>query len=284
MKYCGRHFEPSEIERIRTMIAETARLSRYRLSRMVCEQLDWRRPDGGLKDMSCRVALLRMQADGLLDLPPAKRPKPTAYVEHPDIERVAVRPLIIPEIDLDRLSVDLVAEKSDSLLWNAYVRRYHYLGHQLMSGAQLRYFVRAEGQVVSLLAFSASAWKIKPRDDYIGWSHEQRQRNLHLIVNNSRFLILPWIRRYNLASRALALTSRRLPSDWQNRYSYRPVLLETFVEDGRFHGTCYRAANWHCPGKTQGRGKLDRDQRRALPVKSIWLYPLMPNFRRHLCA
>ena len=284
MKYCGRQFEPSEIERIRAMIAGTVRLSRYRLSTMVCERLNWRRPDGGLKDMSCRVALLRMQADGLLDLPPARRPKPAAYVERPDIDCLADRPLIIPEIDLGRLAVDLVAEKRDSLVWNAYVRRYHYLGHQLMSGAQLRYFVRAEGQVVALLAFSASAWKVKPRDDYIGWNHEQRQRNLHLVVNNSRFLILPWIRRDNLASRALALASRRLQNDWQNRYSYRPVLLETFVEDGRFHGTCYQAANWQCPGKTQGRGKLDRDQRRALPIKSIWLYPLVASFRRHLCA
>ena len=265
------------------MIAETPDLSRYRLSRLVCEQLNWRRPDGGLKDMSCRVALLRMQTDGLFKLPMAKRLKPTAYVEHPEIENAANPPLTIPEIDLTRLTVELVTEKRDSLLWNAYVRRYHYLGYQLMAGAQLRYLVRADGVVVSLLSFSASAWKTKPRDEYIGWSPEQRQRNLHLVVNNSRFLVLPWIRRQNLASRALALTSRRLSSDWQERYSYRPVLIETFVEDNRFHGTCYKAANWFCSGKTQGRGKLDCDQQRALPIKSVWLYPLIANFRQHLC-
>lgn len=284
MKYCGRHFEQAEIEVIRAIIAADQRLSRYRISTMVCEQLNWRRPDGGLKDMSCRVALLRMQTDGLVSLPAARCAKPATYVENLDIESAVDRPLIIPEVDLDRLTVDLVVEKRDSLLWNAYVRRHHYLGHQLIPGAQLRYFVRTEGEPVALLAFGASAWKIRPRDDYIGWSPEQRQRNLHLVVNNARFLILPWIRRQNLASKALAMVSQRLPIDWQKRYSYRPVLLETFIEDGRFRGTCYQAANWRCPGKTQGRGKLDCAKRRALPIKSIWLYPLVADFRRHLCS
>ncbi len=284
MKYCGRRFQLAEIETIRALLAVTPRLSRYRLSTMTCEQLNWRRPDGGLKDMSCRVAMLRMQADGLISLPPAKRAKPSAQGDHPDITRAVDRPPIVPEVDLKRLAVEIVVTKHDSLLWNAYIQRHHYLGHQLMPGAQLRYFVRVEGQVIALLAFGASAWKIKPRDDYIGWTAEQRQRNLHFVVNNSRFLILPWIRQANLASKVLSMISRRLPDDWQTRYSYRPLLLETFVEDLRFRGTCYQAANWHTPGKTQGRGKLDRYQDRAVPVKSIWLYPLAKNFRRNLCA
>ena len=284
MKYCARQFEQSEIEIIRTMIAADPCLSRYRLSTMVCEQLNWRRPDGGLKDMSCRVAMLRMHADGLFSLPPAKCAKPAAYVENPDIENAVAPPLIVPGVDLNRVTVDLVVEKRDSLLWNAYVRRHHYLGHKLIAGAQLRYFVRTEGEPVALLSFGASAWKIRPRDEYIGWNPEQRQKNLHLVVNNSRFLILPWIRRQNLASKILAMVSRRISNDWQQRYAYRPVLLETFIEDGRFRGTCYQAANWRCLGKTQGRGKLDRYTRRAVPVKSIWLYPLVGDFRRHLCS
>lgn len=284
MRYCGRQFEASEIDVIRTMIASDPSLSRYRLSTMVCEQLNWRRPDGGLKDMSCRVALLRMQNDGLFSLPLARRAKVATYVETPDIESAVDWPLIIPEVDLGRLTVALVAEKRDSLIWNAYIRRHHYLGHQLMPGAQLRYFIRAEGEVVALLAFGASAWTIKPRDEYVGWNPEQRQRNLHLVVNNARFLILPWIQRTNLASKALAMVSRRLADDWQQRYCYRPVLIETFIEDGRFRGTCYKAANWRCLGKTQGRGKLDRAKRRAVPVKSVWLYPLVADFRRQLCS
>lgn len=284
MTYCGRLFEQPDLEIIRSLIALRPPLSRYRLSTLVCERLNWRRPDGGLKDMSCRVAMLKMHADGLIILPAPKRAKPASYGYHPDIEAAVIRPMTIPKVDLDGLNIDLVDGKSDSRLWNAYIQRHHYLGHQLIPGAQLRYFVRMNHAVIALLSFGASAWKVRPRDDYIGWSHEQRTKNLHLIVNNSRFLILPWIQEFNLASNILAKISRRLPGDWQARYSYRPVLLETFVEDGRFHGTCYRAANWCSPGKTQGRGKLDRYERRAVPIKSIWLYPLVRDFRRRLGA
>lgn len=284
MKYCGRQFDSTEIEVIRELLAEEPPISRYRLSIKVCESLVWRRPNGKLKDMSCRVALLRMEADGLFRLPPPRCAKPVTYGRHPEIESAVDQPLIVPDVDLARLSVTPVEKKSDSLLWNAYMQRHHYLGHQLMPGAQLRYFVHADGEVVALLGFGASAWKIKPRDEYIGWSIEQRRRNLHLVVNNARFLILPWINRRNLASRTLAMISRRLADDWQTRYSYRPVLLETFVEDQRFRGTCYQAANWLCLGKTQGRGKLDRLHRNAEPIKSIWIQPLVRNFRTHLCG
>jgi hypothetical protein len=168
-------------------------------------------------------------------------------------------------------------------LWNAYIERHHYLGHQPLPGAQLRYFVRAAGQIIAALGFGASAWKTKPRDEMIGWTIEQRRANLHLIVNNARFLILPWIQCKNLASRVLALISRRLAEDWHTRYAYRPVLLETFVEKPRFTGTCYKAANWLYLGDTQGRGKLDTFHRRSEPIKSIWVYPLTHDFRQHLC-
>ena len=192
-------------------------------------------------------------------------------------------PAVIPVIDLATLTIDPVLSKADSLLWNAYIERHHYLGHALMPGAQLRYLVRAEGQIIAALGFGASAWKVRPRDQLIGWTTEQRQRNLHLIVNNARFLILPWIHCKNLASRILGLTAKRLPDDWQARYSYRPVLLETFVEKPRFTGTCYKAANWHNVGDTQGRGKLDVLHRHAKPIKSIWIYPLARDFRQQLC-
>ena len=283
MRYCGRVFSAADIEVIRELLALCPPLSRYRLSRAVCERLNWRRSDGALKDMSCRVALLRMQADALITLPPPRRLKPVAYLAHADIEHAVREPVIVPSIDLARLCVDLVTEKGDSLLWNAYIEQHHYLGHQLMPGAQLRYFVRAAGQVIALMSFGASAWKTKPRDVAIGWNPDQRQRNLHLIVNNARFLIPPWIRCQNLASRVLAIVSRRLADDWQARYAYRPVLLETFVEKPRFTGTCYKAANWQYLGDTQGRGKLDTLHRNAQPVKSIWIYPLARNFQQHLC-
>jgi len=283
MRYCGRDFTPAEIDLIRELL-KTPQINRARLSREVCEHLSWRRDNSGLKDMSCRVALNRMQADGLITLPPPRNPKPVTYRSYPHIEQAVLPPDILPSIDLATLKIDPVLTKADSLLWNAYIERHHYLGHQPMPGAQLRYFVRAAGHIVAAISFGASAWKVKPRDQVIGWTTDQRQRNLHLVVNNARFLILPWIHCKNLASRILALVSRRLPDEWQARYAYRPVLLETFVEKPRFTGTCYKAANWQHLGDTQGRGKLDTLHRNAQSIKSIWIYPLARDFQQQLCG
>ena len=174
------------------------------------------------------------------------------------------------------------AVPTGACLWNAYIDRYHYLGHPPLPGAQLRYFARWEDRILALLGFGAPAWKTAPRDRFIGWRPSERERNLQLIVNNARFLILPWVESKNLASKLLALASRQLPQDWQDRYAYRPVLLETFVDTGRFTGACYKAANWIHVGQTQGRGKLDRDHKADLLTKSIWLYPLSKHFRRSL--
>jgi len=282
-RYCGRDFTPTDIETIRALLT-VPRMNRARLSREICDRLGWRRDNGGLKDMSCRVALNRMHEDGLIALPAPRNPKPVTYRSYPHIEEAVLPPATAPRIDLDHLHVDPISSKADSLLWNAYIERHHYLGHQPLPGAQLRYFVRAADQIVAALGFGASAWKVKPRDQLIGWNKDQRQRNLHLVINNARFLILPWIRCKNLASRILGRVSRRLPDDWQRRYAYRPVLLETFVEKPRFTGTCYRAANWRHLGDTQGRGKLDVLHRNAQPIKSIWIYPLRPDFQQQLCA
>ena len=282
MRYCGRDFTAEEIDLIGALLT-IPQINRARLSREVCERLNWRRDNGKLKDMSCRVALARMQADGLITLPPPRNPKPVAYRSYPHIEQAVLEPSNIPVIDLATLTLDLVLSKADSLLWNAYIEHHHYLGHQPLPGAQLRYFVRTEGHIIAALGFGASAWKTKPRDDAIGWTAEQRRRNLHLIVNNARFLILPWIHCKNLASRILALTSKRLAEDWHTRYAYRPVSLETFVEKPRFTGTCYKAANWRYLGDTRGRGKLDTLHRHTKPIKSIWIHPLTRDFQRQLC-
>ena len=177
-----------------------------------------------------------------------------------------------------------MANPRESHLWNEYIQRYHYLGYQPLPGAQMRYLAQAHGQVLALLGFGAAAWKVAPRDRWIGWSPAQRQQSLHLLVQNARFLILPWITCPNLASKLLAMAARRLPEDWAERYSYRPVLLETFVERQRFVGTCYRAANWIHVGQTQGRGKLDSHHQAKLAVKDIWLYPLDLDCREYLCS
>lgn len=283
MQYCGRQFSTSEIDLIRNIITANPNISRYRLSLMACEQINWRRLDGKLKDMSFRVAMLKMEADGLICLPLQKRSKIGPRISSPVIEEAIKPPETIPKMEnLFDLSVKIVKRGYSSQLWNAYISQYHYLGYQPLPGAQLRYIIYDKERVVALLGFGAGAWKVKPRDDYIGWSKEQRQRNLHLVVNNARFLILPWINRRNLASRVLSIISRRLADDWEKNYGYRPVLLETFVEDARFLGTCYKAANWRCLGKTQGRGKLDQTHQYSVPIKSIWVYPLNSNARQYL--
>ncbi|MBI4585029.1 MAG: DUF4338 domain-containing protein [Planctomycetes bacterium] len=148
----------------------------------------------------------------------------------------------------------------------------------------MRYLIEAGTGLLGVLGFGASAWKVVPRDRWIGWTDRQRQERLHLIVNNARFLILPWVRCRNLASWALSQCARRLPFDWEGRYAYRPVLIETFVERQRFHGTCYKAANWRYLGETQGRGKLDRYWRHELPLKQILVYPLQADWREVLCS
>lgn len=269
MEYCGHQFSECEIDLIRGLIEKG--MNRTGLSRAFCETTGWRKCDGGLKEMSCRVALIKMERDGRIILPPPQRPannhlkKPKAVsLPLPDSEDIGV------------LDVEIVG-KNTSALWNAYIEKYHYLGYTPLPGGQLRYLVKSEGQILALLGFSAAAWKCAPRDDFIGWDVKTREKNLHLVVNNSRFLIL--MRHPNLASRILSRMAKRIATDWRVRYGYEPVLLETFVEKERFTGGCYRASNWTMVGETKGRGKLDVRHENKVPVKTVWLYPLRKDLK-----
>jgi hypothetical protein len=277
-RYCGRNFSEEELVLIRTLITEDPKRTRADLSRLACQALHWLKPDGGLKQMSCRVAMLRMQEDGLIQLPPPRCPRPQANIRI-GAETAPSDPIDLPVHALPDLQLRLVGTPTDSRLWNQYIHRYHYLGFKTLPGAQLRYWVTAGDRLVALLGFGAAAWQCAPRDQFIGWTHQQRQKNLHLVVNNARFLILPWIRSDNLASKVLGLASRQLPEDWQHRYGFRPLLLETFVEKDRFTGTCYRAANWRHVGQTTGRGKLGPSGKQSVPIKDVWLYPLGKIFK-----
>ena len=190
------------------------------------------------------------------------------------------------DIYLEAGQVELTLEpvnRKTAQLFNELIDRYHYLGHRRMGGAQMRFYVYAGGHRVALLGFSAAAWRVAPRDEFIGWTEEQRKNQLHLVVDNSRFLLLPWVHCKNLASRILSCVARQLPHYWQERYNYRPFLLESFVEKQRFAGTCYKASNWTCVGETKGRGKWDTKRNHATPVKTIWLYPLEKKFKEELC-
>jgi len=278
-RICGRLFSREDLELIRKIIKEDPRATnRSQISRLVCQALSWFKPDGGLKEMSCRVVLLRLHRGGLIELPPARHPDTNARRRPKRTpEGEPQEPISKPVAELLPIELVRVTSKKGSPLWNELIDRYHYLGYSPLPGAQIRYLVYSSAGCVAALGFSAAAWKVKPRDLWIGWSPSQREQNLHLVVNNSRFLILPWVQSKNLASKILSLSAKRLPQDWQEVYGFRPVLLETFVERERFVGTCYKAANWQFVGSTQGRGKLDTFNEHKLPVKDIYLYPLERN-------
>jgi hypothetical protein len=273
-----------ELEKIRQIIASDKRLNRVKISRRVCELFGWYKRDGGLKEMSCRVALLRMQRDGLIRLPPPQKGNGNRTA------KVRITSASDPQSEvrvgagaLGALRLEMVVKGVTSRLWNELIERYHYLRHKPLPGAQLRYLVFSDLGLLAVLGFGASAWSVADRDSYIGWTAKQRRRNLHLIVNNARFLILPWVQSRNLASRILSLACKQITDDWQAKYNYSPVLLETFVEMNRFAGTCYKAANWTQVGITQGRGKLEKSKQGKLPKKYILLYPLVRDFKEQLC-
>ena len=285
-KFSGRRFSEAELQTIRSIIGEDTSGTRTAIARLCCEQLGWYRDDGSAKSANMAQVLNAMEAQGLIELPPrraaapARRMKPIEHTARTD----AGQPVSATAAALARdLRIEIAETDEQKSLWNEYVDRYHYLGYTPLAGAQLKYLVYSGDKLLALLGFGASAWKIAPRDWYIGWSNEIREENLKLVVNNARFLIFPWVSSRNLASMILSRVTARLCADWMNRYRYEPVLLETFVERKRFTGASYRAANWKLVGSTKGRGKKDRFNEASLPVKDIYLYPLHRDFKRLLC-
>jgi hypothetical protein len=280
LTYSGRQFSEEQLEQVRALIAASPNSSRTAISRQVCQLLNWRKADGGWKEVSCRVALLRMQEDGWLTLPPPRRKSNNG--RRSPVRTQAAEPQPLQEFSLPqlgRLRLEIVTRER-SALWNEYIDRYHYLGYTPLVGAQLRYLVYAEDRLLALFGYGASAWRLKPRDCWIGWNDAQRQAGLPRVVGQARFLILPWIRCPNLASKLLSLSATQLSTDWEQRYGIRPWLLESFVDTSRYDGICYRAANWIDVGQTQGRGKKDRHRRARLSRKQVYLYPLCKNCRK----
>jgi hypothetical protein len=233
-----------------------------------------------------RIALLKMEKDGHLVLPPSQNIRPKRIQKQAIKHTANTAPgeeIFNPVGALPELRITIADKVKERTLWNEYIDRYHYLRYTTIPGTYLKYFVYAGNEIVALLGFGASAWRVAPRDKFIGWSDEKRQKNLNLIINNARFLILPWVFSKNLASKILSTIAKRVADDWENLYKYRPVLLETFVEQKRFQGTCYKAANWQYLGLTKGRGKKDRQNKASLPKKSIFVYPLDKKFKKLLC-
>jgi hypothetical protein len=287
-RFCGRSFNGDEVDQIKEIVSTCNRISRTELANTVCELFNWKRPTGRLKTVECRQFLEHLATKGLLDLPDRKagRSKGVKVTIKRTDKAQATRIVTGKVNDFCPLRLRKVTTEAQRDLWYEHIDRYHYLGYQLPFGAQLRYFIESdngENLVLGCLQFSSPAWKMAPRDRWIGWSDEQRQRNLQKVINNSRFLILPWVKVKNLASSVLALAVRTVPDDWQICYGYRPVVMETLVDKGRFAGTCYKAANWIYVGTTTGRGRMDRNHaRHGQNPKDIYVYPLTSQLQQEL--
>ncbi len=285
--FCGRALSEAELNLIRQIISDFPRLSQAELAHTICELLDWRRPNDSLKGPECVDLLRKLQDQGALPaLPPPQKTKPRGAHRPLPAEAASdpQAPLCGRLSDYQPLRLDRITDTAGRRLFQQYIQRYHPLGYRVPYGAQLRYFVRCQNppqHMLACLLFTSAAWKMAPRDSHIGWSDEARRRNLPLVVNNGRFLILPWVEVPHLASHILALAARRLPADWLRVYGARPVLLETLV-DRPYTGTCYRAANWICVGQTQGRGRMDRRHEACGSRKDILVYPLQPRWRESL--
>ena len=282
-----RRIGTEELGLIRQLIAEEGHKGRSHLSNRLCEIWEWRQPNGRFRQIACRDLLRKLQVKGLIELPPmlkaARRAGYCNVVPLPDLlDRMPVRgPLGAMR---NEIVLALLEGPKQSRGFNSLIGAYHYLGYQQPTGAQLKYLASYQGQPIGCLSFGPAAFKVAPRDEFIGWPASLRQERLPWLVNNDRFLILPWVEVPHLASFLLSGCLRRLRADWQCTYGHDLALVETFIQRDRFDGRCYAAANWICVGHSQGRGRNDRFKRQTLPLKTIWLYPLRKDFHRILCA
>ncbi len=283
----GRQILPADITRIRALIAGNPRWSRRRLSEALATEWNWRNGSGRLKDMATRSLLVKLGERGLIALP-ARRQIPSNRMT---VRRIQPRswdttpvcgafqslsPLVVREISTD---------PEARCEFSAALAEFHYLGCRGTVGENLQYTVTdTRGRLLACLLFGAAAWKCRLRDQFIGWTREQRERHLSLITNNARFLILPWVRVPHLASWILGQVLRRLSHDWERKYGHRVVLVETFVERDRFAGTSYKASNWIQVGSTTGRSRQDRQRTLQVPIKDVYIYPLDQRFRTELSS
>ena len=279
IEFSGRVFRPEDIQLIQWVRNTYPKLSRNELAATVCELLEWTTPAGKPKIQQCSGLLQQLESEGVLKLPTKqKRMMRTTHIKIPEIafDTTEVSGKLK---DFDPIRLEVARAGKDLKRWRAYVDQYHMLGDRNVFGSRLHYFIRSGDKELGCLQFSASSWALSERDDWIGWCPEDKKDRLYLILNNSRYLIFPWVRIKYLASKALSLVSRQIQQDWLREFCYAPVLLETFVDTDHFRGTCYKAANWIYLGETRGRGRNSSTHRPKLSIKDIYVYPLQRDFR-----
>src|SRR5437773_3881061 len=283
--YRGQSIDSGQVAFLKEFIAAHPESSRWKLSRELCEALGWKQPNGALRDVVCRGLLLMLERAGQIELPPVRRiirgqrrnarPRPEAVW-------IDTTPIQVRFVELGPVELEQVRRRADEELFNSLMEHHHYLGYEQPVGEHLKYLVWTQGRPIACLAWSSAPRHLGSRDRYIGWSAEARRRNIRFIAYNTRFLILPWVRVPHLASHILAKATAALPGDWERMYGHPVYFAETFIDPGRFRGTCYRAANWQLLGLTTGRGKNDQTNKPNRPIKEILGLPLTARFREHL--
>lgn len=282
----GRKITPADIQFIQQLLADNPSWGRTRLSKELCKLWQWYNPNGQMKDMACRSLLVKLEKADCIVLPPSQ----SKWSKVPHNHSIPSVPHLRQEVHcglktLMPIQITQVRQHpDDNALFSCLLSRYHYLGYSRTVGENMKYLIRdCAGRLLACLLFGSAAWKIAPRDTFIGWDRQRREKTLGYVTNNMRFLILPWVRVPHLASHILSLISRRISKDWTVRYGHSIYLLETFVDRSRFRGVCYRAANWCLVGQTKGRTRNDCNNTIKVPIKDIYLYPLVKNFRKELC-
>jgi hypothetical protein len=283
----GRTLSLADIDRIRALIAGNPQWSRRRLSEVLCAEWNWRNGAGRIKDMAARTMLVKLQALGLVDLPERRQTPVNRMASRQTQPRLwdktpvsgsfqSLGPLFVHEISGD------AAARTE---FSAALDEFHYLGYRGTVGENLQYTVAdTHGRLLACLLFGSAAWKCRARDQFIGWTKQERERNLNRTTNNTRFLILPWVRVPHLASWILGQVLRRISTDWEKKYGHRIMLVETFVERERFAGTSYKAANWIHAGSTTGRSRQDRQFTMQVPIKDVYVYALDRTYKKELSA
>ncbi len=284
LKILNREIGSNELAQINELIETVGDRGRTYISKQLCQLWDWRLPNGQLRDIACRDLLRRLERRGFIKLPPPLRAaRRSGYQNTTSLPKDFVAtPLSQSLRDFSVIEIEMVRGNQQERLYNALIDCYHYLGYHQGAGEQLKYIIRGDGNVLGCIGFGGAAFKSASRDQHIGWGNETRVRHLVNVVNNNRFLILPWICVPHLASHILGRISRRIRADWQAYYNRDIVLLETFVEQGCFKGTCYQAANWRYIGQTTGRGRNDRYSKNRVPIKDIYIYPLDRRYKQIL--
>ena len=280
----GRTISQSDLDLIKQIISTHPDRSRRFISQELCRRWNWRQTNGILKDMVCRSLLLLLESKGFIKLPPRKSNPPNPLANRKKPIKITVDEAAV-ECSLNELSpiyFKQVRRTAREKLFNSLISEYHYLGYTQPVGEHLKYIAFSNDRPIACLAWSSAPWYIGARDQFIGWSPGTRQNNLHLIINNTRFLVLPWVRVKYLGSHLLALNRRLLTLDWQCVYHHPVYLLETFVDTERYQGTVYKADNWIYVGKTTGLGKLSKTNKPTLSKKAVYVYPLARDFRDRL--